>query len=99
MQVIGAGAVPDRGKAVLLQQVIDRDRPLMLDLGVALLDARVEMDRRDAFGAVRHVRISPSGPRPPGHARPALQQPPASAPPGRLPPRPQACSRSWWCAS
>ena len=58
MQVVWPRLMTDRCKAILLQQVINGDRALMFDLGVALFDATgVEMDRSDTLGASRSCQF------------------------------------------
>ena len=50
MQLERAAARPNRREAVLLQQIEDRDRALVLDLGVAAHDGvLVERDLGDAL--------------------------------------------------
>src|SRR5690349_14219317 len=49
-----------RNEAVLGEEIGDRDRPLMLDIGVAADDAMfVERNLGDALLAARHCQLSP----------------------------------------
>ncbi len=86
MQRVRAALVADRREMILLDQIVDRDRALVLDIRTGTADRFLVQGHRDeallhrmerVVGGRRHLRVAAGSPRS-GHGRPDLRPCPSA---------------------